>query len=82
MELVGRFRYLGSFVRYEYDPRKAIQLLEGLGRARGSDGFFLDTTVQRLSVEVIGAGGEANLKSVPIVADFLLAIRQPARWRS
>jgi len=60
----------GSIVRYEYDPRKAIQLLEGLGLARGSDGFFRDASGQRLSVEVIGAGGEANLKSVPIVADF------------
>jgi ABC-type transport system substrate-binding protein len=45
-------------------------MLDALGLARGADGFLRDASDQRLTVEVIGAGGEANLKSVPIVADF------------
>jgi peptide/nickel transport system substrate-binding protein len=60
----------GAIVRYDYDPRRAGQMLEGLGYSRASDGFLRDPQGQRLPLEVIGAGGEANLKSVPIVADF------------
>jgi peptide/nickel transport system substrate-binding protein len=59
-----------SIVRYEYDPRRTTQMLDDLGMTRGPDGFLRDASNQRLTVEVIGAGGEANLKSVPIVADF------------
>jgi len=30
----------GSITRYEYDPRRAVQMIEGLGYSRGPDGIF------------------------------------------
>ena len=67
----GEFRRVeGNVLRYEYDSRKAMEMIEALGYGKGPDGMFREAGGQRLSVEVIGAGGEANLKSVPIVADY------------
>jgi peptide/nickel transport system substrate-binding protein len=40
-----------SVVRYEYSPARAVQLVEGLGYTRGSDGFFRDASGKRLSIE-------------------------------
>jgi peptide/nickel transport system substrate-binding protein len=40
-----------AVVRYEHDPRRAMQLLDGLGYPRGADGFLQDGG-QRLSVEI------------------------------
>ncbi len=31
-------------VRYEFDPRKSIQILEGMGLSRGADGLFRDAS--------------------------------------
>jgi peptide/nickel transport system substrate-binding protein len=42
----------GSIARYQYDPRGAIQLIEGLGYPRGPDGMFVDAASQKLSIEV------------------------------
>jgi peptide/nickel transport system substrate-binding protein len=42
----------GSIVRYDYDPRRAAQLIEGVGYQRGGDGIFRDAAGQRLSVEI------------------------------
>jgi peptide/nickel transport system substrate-binding protein len=41
-----------SLVRYEYDPRRSVQAIEGLGYRRGGDGFFVDGSGQRLTVEL------------------------------
>jgi len=41
-----------SIVRYDYDPRRAIQIIEGLGYVRAPDGIFRDSAGQRLEVEV------------------------------
>jgi len=41
-----------SIVRYDFDPRRAIQIIEGLGFVRASDGIFRDAAGQRLEVEV------------------------------
>jgi peptide/nickel transport system substrate-binding protein len=38
--------------RYEYDPRRAAQLIEGLGYAKGPDGTYRDAANQRLAVEM------------------------------
>jgi peptide/nickel transport system substrate-binding protein len=38
--------------RYEYDPRRAEQMIADLGYTRGSDGFFRDAAGERLSVEL------------------------------
>ncbi len=41
-----------AVVRYDYDPRRAMALLEELGLTRGADGVFREPNGQRLSVEV------------------------------
>jgi len=38
--------------RYDYDPRKATQMIEALGYTRGPDGIFRDASGQRLLVEL------------------------------
>lgn len=43
-------------VRYDYDPRRATQLIEALGYQRGADGFFRDAGGQRLQVEMRTTG--------------------------
>lgn len=59
-----------SMVRYEFDPRKASQLLEGLGYTRGSDGFLVDRTGNRLSVEIrTTQDNQARVRSLLVVAD-------------
>ncbi len=44
-------------IRYDYDPRRAAQLIEELGYTRGGDGFFASAG-QRLSVEVRTTAGD------------------------
>ena len=41
-----------SVVRYEYDPRRAQQMIEALGNSRGADGVYRDSAGARLSVEL------------------------------
>lgn len=45
-------------VRYDYDPRRAAQLLDGLGLTRASDGLYRDASGQRISAEVRRAGDD------------------------
>jgi peptide/nickel transport system substrate-binding protein len=44
-------------VRYEYDPTKAVQMIEGLGYTKGADGMFRDAAGQILSIEGRAGGG-------------------------
>lgn len=39
-----------SIVKYSYDPRRAAQLVEGLGYTKGPDGFYRDGAGQVLTV--------------------------------
>jgi peptide/nickel transport system substrate-binding protein len=57
-------------VRYDYNPTRAVQLIEGLGYARGHDGVFRDSAGQRLSVELRATQTDINQKTVAAVADF------------
>lgn len=41
-----------AVVKYEYDPRRSIQILDGIGLTRGPDGIYLDSSGQRISVEM------------------------------
>ncbi len=41
-----------AVVKYEYDPRRSIQILDGMGLTRGTDGIYRDTNGQRISVEM------------------------------
>jgi peptide/nickel transport system substrate-binding protein len=40
-----------AIVKYDYDVRRAVELIEGLGYTRGGDGFFRDASGQQLRVE-------------------------------
>lgn len=58
-----------SIVRYDYDPRRAVQLIEGLGYSRGPDGQFRDNSGQRLTVEMRTSAVDVNEKAMLSVAD-------------
>ncbi len=61
----------GSIVRYDLDPRRAVQTIEGLGYARASDGFFRDAAGQRLTVEVrTTSNDDSQMKTMFSVADY------------
>ncbi len=58
-----------NVVRYEYDPRRAVQLIEGIGYSRGPDGIFRDPAGQRLSLEFRTITTDINQKTMLAVAD-------------
>lgn len=41
-----------QIVKYDYDPRRATQMIESLGYTRGSDGVFRDARDEPLAVEL------------------------------
>jgi peptide/nickel transport system substrate-binding protein len=60
-----------SIVKYEFDPRKSVQLLESLGYRRSGDGPFRDPTGQTLSIEVrTTAENSIHKVTLPVVTDF------------
>lgn len=60
-----------SAVRYEYDPRRTGQIIEGLGYARGADGMFRDRANQVLTIEGrVSANRDLNVKTNLAVADY------------
>jgi len=64
-----------QIVRYDYDPRRASQLIEGLGYTKGPDGMFRDTAGQPLSVELRSTPGrDVNEKTTLVVADHWRAV--------
>lgn len=58
-----------SIVRYEYDPRRAVQMLEELGYARGPDGRLRDAMGEQLSVGVRAWPKDLNEKVLYAVTD-------------
>jgi peptide/nickel transport system substrate-binding protein len=64
-------RIEGSIVRYPYDQRRAMQMIEQLGYARGPDGFFVDASGQKLTVPISTTVQNAmQPKATAAVADF------------
>lgn len=63
-----------DIVRYEYDPRRATQLLEGLGYGRGADGMLRDAASERLSVEIRTSAADVSSKAIFAVADYWKAV--------
>jgi peptide/nickel transport system substrate-binding protein len=59
----------GSIVRYEYDPARAAQLVEGMGLARGSDGFFRDGAGERLAPKIQTTVNDDSRKAAFAIAD-------------
>ena len=60
-----------AIVKYEFDPRRTAQLMEGLGYVRGPDGFYRDPSGQPLRVEIRTTQSEINPKTMAAVADYL-----------
>jgi len=59
-----------SIVAYDYDPRRAAQLIEGLGYVKGGDGYFRDASGQQLAVELRTTGdNDIHRKLILPVAD-------------
>ena len=59
-----------SVVRYEYDPARARQLIQGLGYTLGADGFFVGPDGRKLSVEVRTTAHELREKLLFVLADY------------
>jgi peptide/nickel transport system substrate-binding protein len=59
-----------AIVRYEYDPGRATRGIEELGYTRGGDGFFADSSGQRLNLDISATEGlEIQVKGMFAVAD-------------
>jgi len=60
-----------NVVRYEYDPRRAAQMIEGLGYTKAGDGFYTrEPGAPRLAVEVrTTAGDDLREKMLFAIAD-------------
>ena len=60
----------GSIVRYDYDPRRATQMIEVLGYGKGPDGIFRDRDGQRLQVQIrTSLGDDLQEKAMYASAD-------------
>jgi peptide/nickel transport system substrate-binding protein len=58
-----------SVVRYDYDPRRAVQLIESIGYVRAADGIYRDSAGQRLSLEFRTITTDINQKTMLAVAN-------------
>jgi peptide/nickel transport system substrate-binding protein len=56
-------------VKYEYDPRKATQMIENLGFVRGQDGRLRDASGQPLDLELRATPGDLYDKILSAVAN-------------
>jgi len=60
-----------SIVKYDFDPRRAMQMIEGLGYTRAPDGFFRDAANQPLRLEVrTQATDDTQMKVTFSMADY------------
>src|SRR5207249_9981821 len=59
-----------ALVKYEYDPRRATDMIQALGYTRGPDGMFLDAAGERLSIEVNSTNEDQNTKPMFAAADY------------
>jgi peptide/nickel transport system substrate-binding protein len=59
-----------SIVKYPYDARRATQLVEGLGYARGSDGMYRDSAGEPLVIEQRTTEADIHLKYLYTIGDY------------
>lgn len=58
-------------INYEYDPRKAVQMIETLGHTRGADGVMRDASNQQVTLHIqSSAGNDLQVKTMYSVAEF------------
>ncbi|MBM2810825.1 MAG: hypothetical protein HW416_1584 [Chloroflexi bacterium] len=67
-----RYRELDPYVvKYDFDPRRSIQLIESTGYVRGADGMFRDPSGERLTMDIRTSGQqELQTKAQLSVADY------------
>jgi len=56
--------------RYEYDPRRATQMIEELGYSRGADGTFRDVANEVLHIEIRSLPAAQTVRPATTVADY------------
>ncbi|HEY3115797.1 MAG TPA: ABC transporter substrate-binding protein, partial [Chloroflexota bacterium] len=56
---------------YRYDPRMVAQLMTDAGYAKGTDGFFADSTGKRFEVDIWSSSGDKNIQEATFFADGL-----------
>lgn len=59
-----------GLIKYEYDPRRATEVIQALGYSKGSDGVFIDPSGQRLAVEISSTNEDQNTKPMFAVSDY------------
>ena len=66
------YRFVESGIaRIDYDPRRAAQILEGLGLSRGADGLFRDRSGERLEpLKIQTTVNDTSQKTAFATADF------------
>lgn len=69
-------------VRYEYDPRTSLQLIESLGFRRGADGSFRDAAGDRPTVEIRATVIDILQKTVLAVAGDWQKVGIPAEMHT
>jgi peptide/nickel transport system substrate-binding protein len=60
-----------AIVKYEFNPTRAVQMLEGLGLTKGPDGFYRDQGGQPMRFEIRATSGEINPKTMSAAADYM-----------
>jgi len=58
-----------SVIVYPYDPRKAAELIEGLGYAKGTDGAYRSPSGERISLEIRSNGERITENAIVPVAN-------------
>jgi peptide/nickel transport system substrate-binding protein len=59
-----------SLVSYEYDPARAVQMIEGLGYTRAAEGLFQDQAGRPLSVEARSIPSDLYQSAMLAVANY------------
>jgi len=57
-------------VQYPYDPRQAMQIIEGLGYKRAADGIYQDPSGTPVKVEIRSTDKDVNVKSMLAIATY------------
>jgi peptide/nickel transport system substrate-binding protein len=61
-------------VRYEYDPRRAVQIMQELGYTRGADGLLRDAAGQSLPVQVASSTTDLYIRTALAAASYWKSI--------
>src|SRR5439155_25274806 len=59
-----------QIVRYDYDPRRAIELIESMGFTRGSDGMFRDSSGEKLAPKIQTTVNDTSTKTTFAAVDY------------